>query len=84
MLLYWCIFLQVMYSQLTLYSIEMASLEPGGGIGEWLVCWIWQSGVIWAGMQHPSPPSSVTLGSYFSSPQFPSLQNRAKTVPVIS
>lgn len=49
----------------------MESPEPGGGIGKWLVCWLWQAGVTWAGMQHLSVPSSVTLGSYFFSPSFP-------------
>lgn len=59
---------------MTLYSTEMEPPEPGGGIGKWLVCWLWQGGVTWAGMQHLSVPSSVTLESYFSSPQFPLLQ----------
>ena len=33
----------------------MESPEPGGGIGKWLVCWLWQVGVTWAGMQHQFP-----------------------------
>lgn len=51
----------------------MESPDTGDGIGVWLVCWLWPSGVNRAGMQHPSLPSSATLGSYISSPQFPSL-----------
>lgn len=57
----WCIFLQVMYSQLTLCSGEMenGSADTGGGLGEWLSAGFGRL----ARKQDLSLPSSVTLES---------------------